>query len=449
MAAHAFKVARREYVLILLAAGFVLFRVIGFNGTEPRIFPDTGTYEHVAATPIRSIDFRAGWRAPTVPLLYKLVTGDQARIWAQLAISIVCWLALAVAVAATIRERRLRAPAFGAVLLFALAPEVVLWDAGLLSESVSLSLTAALTAAWLWIVRRPSPWAYGTMLALTAAWALARDPHGYVVLGLALVLAVSIAVSGDGGGSRYLRAAAAVGLVAITAASFASANSHWARWARPLQNVLALRISTHPDQLAYFQDAGMPVTPELLAAMEADREGGVGLGPPPGDDSPERLSDATPFQRWLLTEGRSTYTRFLLTHPSVVAEAFEHLGETLLDPEVAHYASDASPWSGGPASATIYPRRSGVAIAWLVLAVGLAAFVALRFGARREWLVPALLIAASLPFAIIVYEGGALELDRHGLIPSVFLRLGVLLLFLFAVDRWLQARRQSQGNAAA
>src|SRR4051812_44306790 len=192
MAAHAFKVARREYVLILLATGFVLFRVIGFIDAEPRTYPDTGTYEHVALAPILSADFLAGWRAPTLPLLYKLVTGDQARIWAQLAISIVCWLALAAAVAATIRERRLRPLAFGAVLVFALAPEIVQWDAALLSESVSLSLTAALTAAWLWILRRPSPWAYGTMFALAAAWALARDPHAYVVLGLALVLAVSI-----------------------------------------------------------------------------------------------------------------------------------------------------------------------------------------------------------------------------------------------------------------
>src|SRR4051812_39215883 len=156
MAAPAFKVARREYVLILVAAGYVLFRVIGFIGAEPRIFPDTGTYEHVAREPIMSIDFRAGWRAPTVPLFYKLVSGNEARIWIQLALSIVCWLALAAAVAATISERRRRPLAFSAVLLFALAPEVVLWDAGLLSESVSLSLTAALTAAWLWIARWPS-----------------------------------------------------------------------------------------------------------------------------------------------------------------------------------------------------------------------------------------------------------------------------------------------------
>ena len=179
-------------------------------------------------------------------------------------------------------------------------------------------------------------------------------------LGLALVLAVSIALSSDGGGRRYLRAAAAVGLVAIAATSFASANSHFARWARPLQDVLALRISTHPDQLAYFQDAGMPVTPQLLAAFRTEREGTYVLGPPPGYDSPEQLREATPFHRWLRTKGRTTYTRFLLTHPVAVADAFNHLGETLLDPDVIdRYAPDHSPWSGGPAAAAIYRASLG------------------------------------------------------------------------------------------
>jgi hypothetical protein len=452
MAERALHAARREYLLVLLAAVYVLFRLIGFLDADPRTFRDTSGYEDVAGYSILSPGFLAGGRAPTLPLLYKLVTGDEARIWAQLVISIACWLAVAAAVAGTVRERLLRPLGFGAVLLFSLAPEIVLWDAVLLSESVSLSLTAALIAAWLWIARRPSPWSYGAMLALTAAWVMARDPHAYVVVGLALVLALSIAMSRTWGGPRRLRATAAAALVALAAISFASANVRYARLAFPVQNVISVRISDEPDQLAYFEDAGMPVTPKLLAAMERQRETEsalAGPGYPPTSDTPEHLRDATPFHRWLLTKGQSAYTRFLLTHPGVVAEAFGHLGQVLLDPEVAFYASHASPWSGGPAAAAIYPRRASVALAWLALAVGLGAFVGLRFGPRPEWVVPAFLIAASLPLAIIVYHGEVLELDRHGLVSSVFLRLGALLLILFAVDRWLQARSEAAGRDGA
>jgi hypothetical protein len=442
MVARAIEIARRERVLLLLAAGFVLFRVIGFLDVEPRISPDGVAYDNAAKEPILSADFLAGGRPPTLPLLYKVVTGNDARIWTQLAISIACWLALAAAVAASIGARRLRPLAFGAVLVFALADHIVLWDARLLAESVSLSLLAALVAAWLWIVRRPSPCAYGVMLALALAWALARDLHAYALLGLALALTLSIAVSRDWGGTRGLRATAALGLIAIAAASYASANADFARWAFPLQNTLALRISTEPDQLAYFEDAGMPVTPELLAAFEGFRERGIALEYPPVYDTEEALRNASPFHRWLRTEGRETYTRFLLTHPGVVVEALEydHLVETLLNPPILIYASHASPWNGRPLVDAIYPPGPRVAIAWLVLALALAAYVGWRFGPRREWLVPGFLLAACLPLAIIVWHAGALQPDRHGLLPSVFLRLGALLLFLFAVDRWLQAR---------
>jgi hypothetical protein len=449
MFARALSVARRERVLVLLAAAYILFRLVGFLAAEPRGFNDTVEYEHTAGQTILSRDFLAGGRPPTLPLVYKLVTGDDARIWAQLLISITCWLALAGAVATTIRTRALRPLTFSAVLVFALAPEIVLWDATLLSESVSLSLTAALVAAWLWILRRPSPSAYGAMLALAAAWVFARDPHSYVVAGLALTLALSIAVSSTGGGSRRLRAIAAVALATIAATSIVAATQLYARWAFPLQNVLAIRISAEPDQLSYFEDAGMPVTTTLLAAMRVQRETGENvLAYPPSDDSPEELRDATPFQRWLLTEGRSTYTRFLLAHPGVVAGGFGHLDQVLLDPELSDYASGASPWSGGTAAAVVYPRQTGIVIAWLPVAMGLAAFVWLRFGPRREWLVPAFLIVTSLPFAIFVFHAGAVEPDRHGLLPSVFLRLGALLLVLFAVDRWLQARHEADRKSS-
>ena len=178
MAARALNAARREYVLILLGTGFILFRVIGFIDAEPRIYPDTGTYEHVARAPILSADFLAGWRSPTLPLLYKLVTGirpgfghsSRSRSCAGLR-----WPSRP--------PRRSASAGCGQWPLrpywCCARPEIVLWDAALLSESVSLSLTAALTASWLWIVRRPSPWAYAAMLALAAAWAMARDPHPY------------------------------------------------------------------------------------------------------------------------------------------------------------------------------------------------------------------------------------------------------------------------------
>jgi hypothetical protein len=87
-------------------------------------------------------------------------------------------------------------------------------------------------------------------------------------------------------------------------------------------------------------------------------------------------------------------------------------------------------------------------LAWLAIAGALAATVAMRWGARREWAVPLFLIAASGPFALFVYHAGAQELDRHALIPSILLRLGVLLLVLMAVDQLLRGRRAARTQGA-
>lgn len=438
---------RTQSAMVALGAAYVAFRIAGFFDAVPRSFPDTGTYERVGEQSLGSIDFRAGWRSPTLPLLYKLIDGEQARIWAQLLISMACWLALAAAVASWIEHRILRVVSFGAVLLFALAPEVVLWDAVLLSESLSLSLAAVLVACWLFIIRRPAPGLYALMVALTAAWALTRDAHSLAVLAVALLLLVAVWRSEDLAGPRRLRLVAVVALIGITVGSALSASVHFARWARPLQDVLSLRVAAHPEQLSYFERAGMPLTPELLAAMEAHRETGEAvLMSPPGYDTPEALAEASPFHRWLLTEGRSAYASFLLTHPGVIVGAFGHLEESLLDPDAVRYASAASPWDGDPAASVVYPRQAAVAVVMTVLALALVAFVGLRFGGRRGWWVPGFLLAFSLPFAVFIYHSRGLEPDRHALVPSVLLRLGALVLILFAVDRWLVSRSNLPGR---
>ena len=165
-----------------------------------------------------------------------------------------------------------------------------------------------------------------------------------------------------------MRAVASAGLVLIGAVGVWSGTSHVARWAYPLQNVLSLRIAPEPHQLEHFEDAGMPLSPELLEAMRVHRETGeIVLEHPPGYDTQAALEQATPFHRWLLSEGRGAYTQFLLTHPAVVAEGFGHLGETLLDPELIHFTPASSAWDAGP-SAAVYPRREVPLLLLLLLA---------------------------------------------------------------------------------
>ena len=318
-------------------------RWLAFDGAGARAFRDTIDYDEVARAPLASLRFMAGDHPPTVPFAYKLLgTGDGTRLAGQLIFSIGSWLGLAAAAAASLRVGWLRVVGFTAVLAFSLSANVIEWDAVLLSESISISLTAALVGAWLLFAGRTSALTVALALAVTAAWALTRDPHTYVLLLAAVVLAASLLVPRE----RMLRGVALGGVVAIAAVGLWSGSVGYKRWQYPLQNIIAQRIADDDDALNYFRDAGMPVTPRFLELSRRYRAGAEDpFTHPAGIEDPTRRREFLPFQHWLVDEGRGTYTRFLLTHPGYASDALSDLDHILLDPDVERYESER-PGSG-------------------------------------------------------------------------------------------------------
>ena len=425
-----------------IGVAYAAARWLAFDGAGAREFRDTIDYDEVARAPLASLRFFAGDHPPTVPFAYKLLgTGDGARLAGQLIFSIGCWLALAAAAVSCLRVGWMRVVGFTAVLVFSLSPNVIQWDAVLLSESISISLTAAAVGAWLLFAARPSAWAVALALMVTGAWALTRDPHTYVLLLAAVALGGSLLIARE----RLLRAVALAGVLVIAAVGLWSGSVGYERWQYPLQNIIAQRIAADPGALDYFRDAGMPVTPRFLELSRRYRAGSEDpFAHPAGIEDSARRREFLPFQFWLVDEGRGTYTRFLLTHPGYASDALSDLDHTLLDPDVDRYESER-PGSGfGILGELFYPPGPVLPLVYLVVALGLAVAAALRWGWRATWAVPAFLIAVSLPFAVLAWHGEVLEIDRHGLIASIFLRLGTLLLALMAIDRLTGGRSQAR-----
>src|SRR5690348_13236863 len=100
---------------LAVVAAYTAVRVCLFTDVPGR-GTDTPTYEHVAHLQLWSWRFYAGERSFVPPLLYKIVEGDAARIRVQLAISIVCWLILALVVGRSLRHRVVRLLGVAAVL---------------------------------------------------------------------------------------------------------------------------------------------------------------------------------------------------------------------------------------------------------------------------------------------------------------------------------------------
>ena len=95
-------------------------------------------------------------------------------------------------------------------------------------------------------------------------------------------------------------------------------------------------------------------------------------------------------------------------------------------------------WAAG----IFYLRGGWVLVVWLGIAGAAAGLLALDGLGRRSWVVPSLLLASTLPLAVIVWDGDPVGVGRHSLQVAVFARIGFWLLVLCVLDAGLK------GNAA-
>ena len=411
---------RPEAAFYLAVVGlYLLVRAGSFVYTPVRV-TDTPTYEQVSAASLLRTDFWGGARPFTVPMLWKLFGDDHVRIVAHLVLSIVGWLALAAAVAAAIRQKLVRRVAFSLVLLFSATTEIILWDPLLLSESVSLSLAALLVAAWIRLVSVPGWPSVAAVLGATLLWTFVRDSHAYVSLFVAVAVLASLAYRS---GTAY-KAALAGGIVVVAALSMASANEG-VRWYQPMRDILLNRVAADRGMEAYFETR---------------------LGP-----------------NWRESDARRVYGRYLLTHPAyTLGDPFfgsqttpfssADSASALLDPDLRIYNDNAAD-RGFPLPAVVddavfvHGKRSVLALV-LVIAVA-AAVVAFRFSASPVWIVPVVVLVSTVPHGLVAYHLSGLEVDRHALEAAVLMRVGALILALFALDALLTAIRDRRASLAA
>jgi hypothetical protein len=409
-----------------LAVAYLTFRLGSFTG-EARRLTNTVGYEHVAALHVWSLDFYAGERSFTLPLLYKVLARDDVRILAQLALSAACWLTLAAVAARAAHRTPVRLAVFVWVLGSGLTLEIVHWDALLMSESVSFSLLALLLACWFLFARRPGRGRAVAVLLVSLLWAFTRDANAYAVLMSGIAAAVALIWTRQ----RTLTATLAIGCALIFAGSTLSVD-HGRRWFQPMIDVMAHRVLPDERLKSYFEAHGFDEHSPWGA------EGG-----------------------WAQRHARATYARYLLTHPAHLltqpfrGEQQQALWSTpsnaasLIDPSLSVYVSDDDgrhrPLALPPHARSVFFPRGTVLVPALMLGLLAAAgAAALRRGATREWLVPLVALATVYPQLLLAWHLSGIEIDRHALTGAVLLRLLPPLVLLLAVDRALAARGEDQ-----
>jgi hypothetical protein len=427
--------SRTPYALVLF--GYLLLRFGGFYGIQSLRYPDTDGYLEVVGHSVFSLDFLAGGRGWTVPLLWKVLPdADHERAAGQFLLSTICWPLLAGAVARCMTGRAMRALAFGAVLLFSCSMAVLRWDTVMLSESVSISLTALLLAAWLELVRAPRRSLVAAVLGITLFWVFARDSNGVIALLTVPLLALWVWRPPPALGRAWAGGLAA-GVLAVFLVGFWATTTEGAklrRHERPILHVVGFRVLADPAKTRWWVDHGMP-EPTPRVRRERRSLAGIAEGGLPSDPATDR------FIEWSLDHGRSTLVEYLATHPKYALKSTVDARQSLLSGVTGGYLSpDARIVVPEPLTSLVYPRQSQDVYFWLVV-VGLGALgVALAFGGRRVWTVPVFALAVQVPHAMVVFHGDTLEVPRHAILVAVTTRLALLILALMAIDRVVQTR---------
>lgn len=410
-------------VTSLVVGAYCCLRLYAFLGATIHAASDTGTYTAVSDKwSILDPSFYGAPRPFVLPLLYELVGSQTAWAWAQWLIATGAWIVLSVVVASGISSRPLRFVALTAMLALSLAQPVTVWDRVLLSESLTVSLGVLLLAILVLTLRRSTParvaWAAFTLFLL----AFVRDANAPVGALLFLLLAAALLIS------RRRALAGAFVLIAITVlvVSQVSANAG-KRWEFSMFNVIGTRVLPSPEVRDYFVDHGMPYD-ESVRRMSGYY----------ASTKDYALYNNRPLLIWMRAEGRSVYLSFLLTHPGYLVYWPASDRELLAPTAWSEFSTASISVLPEPVEAAVYPSSPGRAVFLVVVVLGLAAaFFRLR---SREWLVPAAVLLSTPPHLMFVWHADAMEVGRHSVFASIFLRVGALWLLILVIDaavsRW-------------
>jgi hypothetical protein len=244
---------------------------------------------------------------------------------------------------------------------------------------------------------------------------------------------------------RVLLTIAGAGIVAFV--PIAALNADSGSESNNLYNVIPEWILGDDAALEYFEDAGMPTPPELLARAGEELD---------TDDAEVVSGPLRPWKDWVDEEGMSTYVWYLASHPGWVwskyAEVQGSLYTSTFEPE-SELLEAAEPIVGRPMSPVrtfgnpFYPSSPALLVLWILVAV--VGFVASH---RAGWSAPTwvwfgvALLATAPVLAAPVILGDSQQIDRHGIMLAIQVRIGLLLMTAWLVDEALARRVPSRSG---
>jgi hypothetical protein len=311
---------------------------------------------------------------------------------------------------------------------------VLLWNATIATESLAVSLLVLGIALWMRVATGASRSTFVALLVTLVALACTRDTNEMLLLVIAL-FAAGVALSRR---SSRRRALAMVAVCVLGAGVNMGLATKAHRWYHPLTETIVVRILGSTMATDYFVARGMPYdAPVRELHTHYNNQGDL-------DTAPQYFL----FRTWVMDHGRSTYARFLATHPGwTIGKPFADRTR-LLTPDLPYGVLHHDEPRGGfrVIGAIAFPENIVLVEVWIGAAL-VAATMLWRRRYRRDALAAVGVLAVLVvPAYLAAWHGDALEADRHSLSAAVQLRIVLWIITAMTLDAVVS---RSGGQAAA
>jgi hypothetical protein len=448
---------RTNSVPIVCYAAFALtYLALSWVGTPHVIdnYPDSHTY-----LPISFLGHAD--RLWTIPVIYFAGSTSAGRVVLQTLIGVACWTTLAIQIGRMIHKWAIRLACQVFVLMVALTAPVIQWNRVVLSESIAISLTVLLFAAWLAFARRMDARSVAALLVVMVLWTFTRQDQAFVGFILLIPFAFVAWLRPE---ARRIAVVGLLGVALIAVWGTATTlQGSKPRAELQLAGIVQFRAATNPAEMTYLWNHGMPRTSALKLPPPFTTVGQpVNVTQFADPFAQYELGLDPQFKRWADATGDSVLIKYLVTHPwTTVSQALVHAPQLMtMNPDyirvpalpqwvstavygnLSSLATPDAPW--GP------PRSSDPIYLLVVLGAGAVLFVlsaVRRQLSRATWVALGGLAFAAV-WTLAIWNLAATELPREFIPPAVLVHIAVIVLIATCLDSILAGARRNQRSQA-
>ena len=396
---------------------YASIRFMSVAGETPTRFPDSVSFEHVTFVGTNE-------RFWSIPLFYSVVRTPHQRVLLHIAVGVVAWAYLAWRIGVLARWRKTM---IMAVLLIGLTPQVIRFDVAILSESLGISFAIASVAATLHLAHSPNRLATCSWLLFITLMVFTRPTHLVVLFACAIYCVIAYVLS-----RRQKRKISALILALLSLWGFMQLSGNDSQSTLNFYTVLQRRILTNDDAHAWFIKNGMPVVPGIRevrgygTAEQLDPAVREMVRLPSQQTPPmSMVVGGVPLAKWAKAHGWTTYTRYLISHPSSVRSIIVRRTPQSLD---------ASDDAFLPTASHSYIPRQIFNPWWAWCLILNSSLLLTWFSRTRAVVVRALTVSTLLSSVVFVVSllMSAIEYERHSATAAVVLRVLALASFAAA-----------------